>query len=171
MALLSTPALVRDLMTVGVPSCAPDTPMTDIAGLLLQEALEGVVVLNSEGHAVGVVTQDELVRCLGRDDIDTLTAEDVMRDELPQVPPEIPLNAAAQIMQDMGVRLLYVMHNAGGRGYPAAVISYRHLLRQLSAATEDDLGDLGIKAERQSPLETFIQKRDEARRRALSREE
>jgi len=55
------------------------------------------------------------------------------------------------------------MHHAGGIEYSAAMISYKHLLRQMSANNEAELRDLGIRAERQTPLEIFIQRRDAAR--------
>ncbi len=76
------------------------------------------------------------------------------------MPPDIPLTAAAQMMQDQRVRVLFLMHHAGGIEYPAALISYQHLLRHLAARDDDELRDLGISAARQSPLETFIQRRE-----------
>jgi CBS domain-containing protein len=88
-----------------------------------------------------------------------------MRDEVPQVPADIPLAAAAQIMDDLGVRSLFVMHLSGGIEYPVSVISTQHLLRHLAACSEQELADLGIQAERQSPLEAFIQRRDARRQR------
>ena len=95
-----------------------------------------------------------------------MTAEDVMREGVPQVPPDIPLSAAAMVMHDLGVRTLFLMHHAGGIEYPAAQLTYQHLLRLLAADGEEDLSDLGIYAQRQPPLETFIQRRDEARNKA-----
>lgn len=158
--------LVRDLMSVGVASCAMQTPIADIARLLLDKNLEAVVVMNAEGHAVGIVSQDELARAYAREDRARLTAEDVMRDGVPEVPPDIPIVAAAQIMRDQGLRVVFLMHHAGGIRYPAAALSYRHLLRHLAARDDGDLNDLGIKAAREAPLQTFIQKREAARRRS-----
>ena len=89
-----------------------------------------------------------------------------MRDEVPQIPADIPLVAAAQIMRDKSVRALFLMHHSAGIEYPAAIITFQHLLRHLAASNADDLRDLGIRAERQSPLDTFYQRREEARRRA-----
>ncbi len=163
--------LVRDLMTVGVKTCTRDTPVVDIARLLLDADLEGVVVLDAEGHAIGIVSQDELVRAYGRDDVKDLTAEEVMRESVPEVPPDIPIAAAAQIMQDLRVRVVFLMHHAEGIRYPAASLTYKHLLRHLVAQNSAELDDLGIRAKRQSPIETFIQKRDEARRRARPHKE
>jgi predicted transcriptional regulator len=168
---IKLPQIVRDLMTVGVATCSPDTPASHIAKILLEKNLEALVVLDhGEGHALGVVSQDELVNAFSRAQAANLTAEDVMRDGVPQIPPDIPLTAAAQIMRDLGVRALFIMHHASGIEYPAAFISYKHILRYLSALQggewhADDLADLGIQADRQSPLEVFIQKREAARQK------
>jgi len=160
--------LVRDLMTVGVPRCAPDTPIIDVARRLLQEDLEGLIVLDREGHAVGVVSRKELIRAYGRDDFQSLTAEEVMSEGVLQIPPDIPLGTAAQIMEDEGVRIVFMMHHAEGIYYPAAVLTYTHILRHIAADDANDLNDLGIKAQREPPLDTFIKRRDAARRRGAS---
>lgn len=160
--------LVRDLMTVGVATCPPTTSIVDIARLLLDKDLEAVVVLDAEGHGVGVVSRDDLIRAYTRDDCRELTAEAVMTEGLPQIPPNIPLTAAAQIMRDQGIRVVFMVHNADGVTYPAACLSYSHLMRHLIARSDAELKDLGIKAEREAPLATFIKRRDEARRRASS---
>ena len=156
--------LVRDLMTVGVPTCGPETPVDELARKMLDQGWETVVVLDgNEGHALGIVSQDELVKTYGHEDINRMTVGEIMRDGVPQVPPDIPLTVAAQIMNDLNVRVLFIMHHAGGISYPAAMISYRHLLRHLSAKSTEDLKDLGIGAERQNPRDLFIQRRDAAR--------
>lgn len=162
------PELVRDLMTVGVATCPPDTLIVDIARLMLEKGLEAVVVLDTEeGHALGVVSQDELAGAFARSEVRTLTAEQVMRDDVPQAPPDIPLTAAAQVMRDQNTRVLFMMHHAGGVIYPAGMITYAHLLRHLAARNPEELRDLGISAERKSPIEIFLERRDEARRRNL----
>jgi CBS domain-containing protein len=161
----NSPKLVRDLMTVGVLTCAPDTPLVELARLMLEKNCEAVVVMQAM-HAMGVVGEDELVGAYQREEPRQLLAEDVLREGVPQVPPDIPLAAAAQLMRDLGVRTLFLMHHSGGVEYPAAQISYRHLLRYLAAQEESELRDLGMHAERQSPLESFIQRRDAARKKA-----
>jgi hypothetical protein len=157
--------LVRDLMSVGVFTCSPETPVPDLARLMVEKDLEAAVVME-EGNALGVVSQVELVKASTREDFRALTAGAVMREGVPQVPPDIPLAAAVGIMQDLGVRALFLMHHAAGMEYPAAYLSYRHLLRFLSANSLEELKDLGIQAERQSPLEAFIRRREAAREAA-----
>lgn len=152
-------------MTVGVPTCSPDTKVSEIARLFIEKNFEEVVVLE-EGHNIGVVSRSELVKIYAQENAQDLTAEQVMRPGIISIPPDLPLETAAQIMVDKGVRALYLTHHAGGVEYPAAMISYSHLCRHLAAQDDQDLKDLGIEAARQSPLETFIQRRDAARQNA-----
>ena len=147
-----SPRLVRDLMTVGVPTCPLDTKVTKLTELMLEKQFEGVIVLDELGHAAGVVTWDELVIAYAADGCQLATAAEIMRADVPQVPPDIPLTAAAQIMRDLGVRILFMMHHAGGIVYPAAMLSYRHLLRHIAGSGPEDLQDLGIRAARKTPV-------------------
>jgi predicted transcriptional regulator len=133
---------------------------------MLEKQLDTLVVLEGgEGHALGIVSQEDLVQAFQYDDVKNLKAEDVMQETVPQIPPDIPLSAAVKIMRDMGVRVLFLMHHAGGIEYPAALISYRHILRYLAANNAKELSDLGIQAGRRTPLEIFIERRDTAKKR------
>ena len=155
--------LVRDLMTVGVPTCKTSTPIVDIARFLIEHNVEEMVVLGGEGEGVGVVGYEELVSTYARENVETLTAEDVMREGVPELPSDIPLTAAAQMMKDKGIRVAYMTHNSAGIIYPAAMSSYKHIGRHLAAKDKSELQDLGLAAERKSPLEPCIERRDEAR--------
>ncbi|MBI3160140.1 MAG: CBS domain-containing protein [Chloroflexi bacterium] len=159
--------LVRDLMKVGVVTCLPDTPLADLVGVFLEGDVEAVAVLNTDRHCLGIVTQDDLLEAYIAGDYAGLQAGDLLREEIPRVPPDIPLEAAAQIMRDRHVRVVYQMHHAGGWEYPAAVLTYRHFLRHMAAQSGlDDLSDLGLQAKRELPLDSFIRRRDTARRKA-----
>ena len=110
-----------------------------------------------------------MVKAYEREDARTLTAEQVMHEGVPQIPPDVPLTVAAQMMLDQNVRAFFLMHNAAGVIYPAAMITYRHILRHLAAQSDDDLKDMGIAAARKAPLEQFIARRDAAKKAADSR--
>jgi len=155
---LPNPELVRDLMTVGVVTCRTNIPVTTIAEAILEKDIEAVVVLDEEGHALGIVGQDELVKAYGCSNFEDLTAEDILSDGVPQIPPDIPIPVASQLMEDQGVRVFFLMHHSGGIEYPAAVISYKHFLRHMAMKEPDDLKDMGIYADRQSPLDEFIER-------------
>jgi len=160
------PELVRDLMTVGVPTCKITTSVVDIARFIIENNVEEMVVLGDEGEGVGVCGYKELVNAYSRDDVRELTAEDIMSEGVPELPSDIPLTLAAQLLRDKDIRVAYMNHNSAGIIYPAASISYKHLIRHLAAKDDSELKDLGINAERKSPLEQFIERRDEARRQA-----
>ena len=163
---MSEQKLVRDLMTVGVPTCKWNTPIKDIARFLLEHHVEAMCVLDAEGHGIGVVGEQELVSAYGKDNLDELKAEDIMIEGVPELAADIPLTAAAQMMKDQGIRIAYMNHNSAGIIYPAAFISFRHILRHLAAKDESELKDLGLAAERKSPLEQFVERRDKARKKA-----
>lgn len=158
--------LVRDLMSVGVPTCPSHLPVEEVARLLLEKNLEEVVVLE-EGHAVGVVGAVELARAFASGKEAELRAEEVMREDLPKLPADLPLLTAAQIMLDQGVRVVYMTHHAGGIEYPAGYLSLRHILRYLAARSQEELKDLGIEARRELPLQAFFKRREAARRQRL----
>jgi CBS domain-containing protein len=160
------PSLVRDLMTVGVVTCLPKATVPEIANLLLDHNLDEVIVLE-DSKALGVVGQDELVAAFSHPEAKSLTAIEVMREGIPQIPPDIPLTAAAQIMRDQGVRTFFLMHHAAGIEYPAAALSYKHFLRLLAAENNEDLQDLGIDAERALPLEEYFIRREASRNKNL----
>jgi CBS domain-containing protein len=183
--------LVRDIMTIGVLTCQPETSIDNLARLMLDNCCEEIIVLE-EGHALGVVGQEELIKAYVNPihsgmfaDIQrsgfldnrpdslpnstkitslSLTARQIMREGVVQVPADIPVTAAVQLMIDNGVRTVFLMHHSNGIEYPAGYLSYWHVLRHLAAVEKNDLRDLGIYAERQSPIERFIQKRDAKRK-------
>jgi predicted transcriptional regulator len=160
----SHPKLVRELMTVGVVTCGQQTSIKTIAEAILEKDIEAVVVLAEDGHALGIVGQDELVKAYANGNYQHLTALDILTDGLPQIPPDIPINVAAQLMQDQKIRVFFLTHHAGGIEYPAAVISYKHFLRHLQAEEIEKPDDLGIDAARKSPIEIFQERMEEKRK-------
>ena len=159
----TSPRLVRDLMSIGVLTCSEDTSIVELARVLLAQEQEEAVVLDDLGHAVGVVGREDLIRAYAAGEYEEMLAEEAMRVEVPQIPPDIPLTAAAQIMQDKGVRILYLTHHAGGIEYPAAMLSYKNMLRHIAMVSEEDLSDLGVVADRELPMESFARRRANAR--------
>ena len=128
--------LVRDLMHIGVITCRTDTSLVEAVTILLSENLDSLIVLDEGGHAVWLLGRDEAVAAYGRSSAttrtcDTLTAADVMRLDIPEIPSDIPAAAAAQMMLDQGVRGLYLMHHDGGISWPAAVLRVEDVLRHL----------------------------------------
>jgi CBS-domain-containing membrane protein len=154
---------VRDLMHIGVSTCRTNTSVAEAARTLLRENLEALIVLDDNGHAVGLLGRREVVAACAQAGTrsrssETATAGDVMRLDIPEIPADIPAIVAAQIMLDQGVREIYLMHHAGGISWPAAVLRFEDVLRYLAAESEADLASMGAGAPRKSPVETFMER-------------
>ena len=133
--------LVRDLMHIGVATCREDTPLTEAARTLLREQLESLIVLNEHGHAIGMLTRPDVVAAYGRSGAsaqgyEPLTAGDVMRPDILEIPPDIPATAAALMILDQGIREAYLLHHDGGMSWPAAVFRFDDVLRYLAEESE-----------------------------------
>jgi CBS domain-containing protein len=162
--------LVRDLMQIGVTTCPGSTLIAELAEIMLSRDLFSVIILDREdGNAVGVVDQSDLMRAFTLDDYENLNAEQIMQETIPQVPADIPLKTAIQMMLDNHLQTYYLMHHSGGISYPAAYFSYRNVLRFLAARDEMDLADLGIDKEKRLPLEESYKKRNVARRSVFNK--
>jgi CBS domain-containing protein len=121
------PLLVRDAVTIGVPVCREAEACGQVAARLKESV---VVVLNENGIACGWTTAPRLWVN------ETLAVAEVMDEEIPTVPPDIPLEAAAQMMRDRGVEFLFLMHDWPGEARPAAMISLRAIEQALADASE-----------------------------------
>jgi CBS domain-containing protein len=128
-------------MHIGVTTCPADTPLVEVVGTLLRHGLESVVVLDDNGHAIGLCGRQEAVVCYGLSqtrsgNFDALPVTEAMRPEIPEIPPDIPATAAAQLMLDQQVRELYLMHHDGGISWPAAVLRFEDILRHMAMGAE-----------------------------------
>ena len=115
------PMLARDLMTVGVPTCKTSTPLRDVARFLIEHNVEEMVVLDEEGHGVGVVGHEEIIARAGAEGAGDLAAEDIMSEAVTELQADLPIAAAAQLLKDKGVRVGYMLHNAAGITYPGCL--------------------------------------------------
>jgi CBS domain-containing protein len=148
--------LVRDLMQIGVTTCPADTPLVKAVRILLHENLESLIARDDNGHAIGLFGRREAVAAYGLSgayvySCETLTVADVIRSEIPEIPPDIPATAAAQIMLDQNVRDIYLMHHDGGISWPAAVLRFEDVLRYLAAESEAEGIALRVSTSPKSP--------------------
>lgn len=155
--------LVRDLMHIGVTTCRADMPLLEAMRVLLRDNLESLIVLGENSNAVGMLGRREVVAAYARPGASThgceaLTVADVMRSDIPEVPPDIPAIAAAQIMLDQGLCEIYLMHHGGGMGWPAAVFRLEDVLRYLASESGADVADMGAAAPRKSPIQAFMER-------------
>jgi CBS domain-containing protein len=121
------PLLVRDVMTIGVPVCRDSELCGDVEARLRQQyaQTEVVGVLDEDGSACGWLSREQLLVHAAR------PVGEVMNEEIPEVPPDIPAEAAARIMRDRGVAYVFLMHNWPGERRPSAVVSLRAIEQRI----------------------------------------
>jgi CBS domain-containing protein len=147
----------RDLMTPDVVTIPPETPVIAIARLLADRGISAVPVVDSEGRALGIVTEADLIRRLaGEADKPTgwfaslfgnperdadryarthgVTARDVMTAKPVAVDPDTPASAIAHLLEDKGIRRVLVTQDGRLKG----IVSRADLLRALVAPTHEE---------------------------------
>jgi CBS domain-containing protein len=141
-----------DVMTPNVVSVGMDTPVPDIATVMLERRISAVAVVDGEGRAAGIVSEGDLIRrpeletdkprsrwlrfLLSPDDeardfVKThgLRARDVMSRPALGVAPETPLAEIVGLMGKQRVKRVLVID--GGR--PMGIVTRTDLLRALHA--------------------------------------
>lgn len=122
--------LVRDYMKIGVPTCERETTLDKVARIMARDNCDVVIVMDEFG-ACGVVSQTDLVRAYARN-FEIIPAEDVMHEQIMSIAPEATLTAAANMMEYDCVHQLFIMHQHPGPSRPSAVITMRHIVREMA---------------------------------------
>ena len=119
---------VRDVMTRGVITVPFDTPVSEIAKLLVRERISGIVVTAPSGEAVGVISEIDIIKVFEKD-WDKLTAEDVMSTVVRTIDPETTLRKAAAIMRDLSIHRLVILSLKPAPGVPIGILTASDILR------------------------------------------
>ena len=153
----------RDVMTGTVVTVRPETPVREIARLLLEHRVSAVPVTDAAGTLLGIVSEGDLMRraetgterpsswwlsLLSSPEDEALAfvkshggrAEDVMTRDLVTVADDTPLEEVAAVLERRRIKRVPVLH----AGRLAGILSRADLLRGLvarqlaPAATADD---------------------------------
>ena len=122
--------LVRDIMKIGVPTCALDTPLPQVAQIMARENADAIIVMDESG-AVGVISQSDLTGVYARN-YALLTAQEIMTEKIISIAPDAAAAAATQMMQDDQVHQVFVMHDHPGPSRPSAVVTMRAIVRNMA---------------------------------------
>jgi len=162
------------VMRIGVPTCKLEDTLDKVAALMIDQAATALIVLDEEADTRGWISEERLVAAFLRGGqtfevsetskvSHPLSAADIMDEDVPECPADIPLAAAAQLMADAGVDHLFFLHHAGGRTWPSSVLSRRDLVRVL--AGPEYIKDQGSAAPRPTPMDLFRQRHGTANQR------
>jgi CBS domain-containing protein len=137
----------QDVMTTKVVAVAPDTPVTEIAKLLLERRISAVPVVSDDRKLVGMVSEGDLIHRLGQEGakrswwLDLLAspqtraeahlkdlgrlAWDVMTPSVVSVMPDTPLPEIARLLEAHRIKRVPVLRD----GELVGIVSRADLLR------------------------------------------
>ena len=140
----------QDVMTTKVVTVAPDTPVTEIAELLVERQISAVPVVSDDGRLLGVVSEGDLIHGLGQEGakrswwLDLLAspqtraeaylkghgrlASDVMTRGVISVAPDTPLPEIARLLEARQIKRVPVLRD----GALVGIVSRADLLRGFS---------------------------------------
>lgn len=154
---MTEPLLVRDVMRIGAPTCKLEDAIVPLAQQMIDQGWTAVVVMDEDGDARGWINERLLAAAyVHLEQAPELVAADIMDEDVPEAPADIPVSALVQIMADLGVDHLFFMHNAGGKRWPASVLNLRDVVKAL--AGPEYIKAQGMHAARPTPMDLFRQR-------------
>jgi CBS domain-containing protein len=129
-------ATVADVMTTGIISCAPETPLRNVARLMSDHCVHGIIVFDygqedDETTELWGVVSDLDVVAAARGDIDARTAGDSAVTPLFTVTTDAPLERAATLLAESGASHLAALDPSTHR--PVGVLSTLDIVRAVAA--------------------------------------
>ena len=143
--------LARDIMTTKVVTIAPEVPVEEIAGLLLERGISGVPVVDARGRLVGLVSEGDLIRREGETErhrswwLNLLggpedrareylrthghRAEDVMTHDVVTVSEDTAVGEIAQLLEKRRIKRVPVLRD----GEVVGIVSRANLLHGLAS--------------------------------------
>lgn len=131
---------VRDVMHRGVVTCAPDTPLREVAALMARDRASAVAVVNPSGELVGIISRTDMVRAYLKPFAD-LHAEDIMTTQVATIIPDIPIHAAVQIMLDRGVHQLLILHARPAPQRPVGILTMDDIVKDMANLSDSEKGE------------------------------
>ncbi len=106
--------LVGDAMTVAPTCISPKTTALELIKLFHAKQFRHLLVTDVRARLIGVVSDRDVIRCLGPDRPDRsllagITASELMSRDLVTIDPDVPLHKAVTLMVDEGISCLPVL--------------------------------------------------------------
>ncbi len=124
--------LLRDIMTRGVVTVPLDATAKQIAALLSKRRLSGAAVIGSDGEAMGVISDMDLLRIIGEENWEKMLAESIMTPHLETVGPTSTVADAAKIMKEKRIHrlLIFSERGVGASHRPVGIVSASDIVRE-----------------------------------------
>jgi CBS domain-containing protein len=119
-------------MTRGVVTVSIRNTCKQVTKLLNKKDFSGVCVVGDDGKAIGVISNMDILKVIGKDKWENMTVESIMTPNLETVEPTSTLIEAANIMKTKHVHRLLIL-SEGGVGIsqtPIGIVSVSDIVRE-----------------------------------------
>jgi CBS domain-containing protein len=98
--------LASDIMTRRVYTTSPQTSVQEVAQLLHRERISGVPVIDDRGQLIGMITEADIIRNIGRDDLKVV---DIMSCQLITVSEDTSVSDIAALLAERRIKRVPVV--------------------------------------------------------------
>ncbi|HMQ31126.1 MAG TPA: CBS domain-containing protein [Chloroflexaceae bacterium] len=128
--------LVGEVMHHGVLTCRRDTPIQDVARTMSENDVSALVVINDEGHMIGLVSRTDLVNARLYEQYwrhwRGLTASHIMVTDVVAVGKGDSTQLASKLMMERRIHRVVVVEEAGEGKKPVGILSVTDLVRDIA---------------------------------------
>ncbi len=124
--------LLRDVMTRGVVTVPMDATVKEAATMLSRQGLSAVAVISEDGEAMGVISDMDILKVIGKDDWENMPAESIMTPRIEIVKPTSTIAEAARIMREKHIHrlLIFSERGVGASQRPIGILSASDIVRE-----------------------------------------
>lgn len=124
--------LLRESMTRGVVTVQMNATVKHIAKLLTRRGVSAVAVVGPEGETMGVVSDMDILKILGKENWENRKAESIMSSKVESVKATSTLCDAAKIMKQKRIHRLLILSEpgVGASQRPVGILSASDIVRE-----------------------------------------
>lgn len=123
---------VKEYMKKNVIVVNRNTTLRDVAKIMTENNVGSVIVVDN-GKPIGIITERDIVRAIGRNKDLNSKAEEIMTSSLITIKEDSPITGALSLMRSYNIRHLPVIDNEGNL---KGIISIRDIARAIDDALE-----------------------------------
>jgi CBS domain-containing protein len=123
--------VIKDVMHRGVVTCRVDATVAEVAGILLDNDVSALVVIDERLNACGIVSKTDLIRSYGKE-LTEITAENIMTHKILTTSPDTPVYEAIQLMLEHRIHQLVITTMAGAHRRPVAIFTSGDVVAQMA---------------------------------------
>jgi len=104
-------AYVRDIMKKDIIAAGTEDLITEISKILTDKKMSNIPIVNQKGELVGVVSEQDIIKSMGREDFMKMTAKDIMTKDVLSVKENDCIEYVSKIFTEKPYRRLPVVRN------------------------------------------------------------